>query len=319
MKLNVISARVPAGAETYKPEMTRTAVDVMLASHPLLPLVEFHDIIGDAEYVENNQNITGGAGRVKGTDFSAANAARDYQAPALKIFGDAKTIDQAEQRRGKNMNDFAQRVLTSLSRNAGLNFANKLVHGATSTSMWDGIAVLCAASQKLALATNGAVIPLGNSDANRALQQAFFEALDTIIGYVTGGVSALLVNSKLHARITNVYREAFTYVVTDATVGVPVPRYNGIPFVPMGYDASGNENLPFTETQGTGGSASTTCSSIYAVSFAEADQLSVASNTGVNVYFSKSGEKYRINPEGDFVPTLFSTKAIAALTGIKLS
>jgi hypothetical protein len=290
-------------------------VEAMLAAHPLLPFIEFHDIVGDAEYVENHVNVTGGTGRVKGSDFNASNVARDYQAPALKIFGDAKTIDQAEQRRGKNINDFAQRVVRSLGRNGGLNFANKLVHGASSTSMWNGVAALCDSGQKVALATDGAVIPGGNSDTNRALQQAFFEALDSMMSYVVGGVTVLLVNSRLHSRLTNVYREAFTFPITNSDVGVPVPRYNGVPFVPMGRDASGTENLPFTETVGQG----TTCSTIYAVSLAEADQLSVASNTGVNVYFSKTNEKYRINPEGDFVPTLFNTKAIAALTGIKLS
>ncbi len=315
MRLQAISSRVPAGADSYKPEMTRMAVEAMLASHPLLPLVEFHDIIGDAEYVENNVNVTGGTGRVKGTDFSASNVARDYQAPALKIFGDARTIDQAEQRRGKNLNDFLQRVLMSLSRNAGLNFANKLVHGTSSTSMWNGIAALCDSGQKLALATDGAVIPGGNSDTNRALQQAFFEALDTVISYVVGGASAVLVNSRLHARLTNVYREAFTFPIGNSDVGMKIPSYGGLPFVPMGRDASGNETLPFTETVGQG----TTCSSIYVVSLAEGDQLSVASNTGINVYLSKSEEKYRLTPEGDFVPTLFNTKAVAALTGIKLS
>lgn len=314
MRLNVISSRVPAGADTYKPESTRAFAEGMMAAHPLIPLLEFHDIVGDAEYVENAVSVAAGTGRVKGTDFTASNVARSYQAPALKIFGDARTIDQAEQRRGKNLNDLIQRILKSASRSVGLNFAYQLMHGSTSTSMWDGIAALCDSGQKTALATNGAVIPAGNSDTNRALQQAFFEALDIAISYCSG-CNAILLNSKLHSRLTNVYREAFTFPITNSDVGVQVPFYNGVPFIPMGRNASGTEALPFSETQGT----ATTASSIYPVALAEADLLSVATNTGVNVYLSKDGEKYRVTPEGDFVPTLFDTKAISALTGIKLS
>jgi len=159
------------------------------------------------------------------------------------------------------------------------------------------------------------VIPRGNSDANRALQQAFFEALDEMLLKVIGGNPVILVNSALHARVTNVYKEAFTWLITDASAGVPIPYYNGKPFVPMGVNASGSPILPFTETTGT----STTCSSIYGVSLAEADQFSIATNTGINVYLSKVNEKYRVNPEGDFVPTLFSDLAVAALQGIKLA
>lgn len=315
MKLNVVSGRSPVGQESYQPEMTRQAVQVMMQSHPLIPFLEFHEIIGDAEYVEKSSNVTGGTGRVKGTDFSASNVAPDYIAPALKIFGDAKTIDQAEQRRGKNVQNFALRLLNSLSRNGALNLANKLIHGSTSTSMWDGLAAICPAGQKIDIATNGAVIPPGNSDTNRALQQAFFEALDALILKVIGGIPVILVNSKLHARITNIFREAFTTPMTTSEFGVNVPYYNGRPFIPMGVDASGNEILPFTETVGT---STTSCSSIYAVSIAEADLFSIATNTGLNVYFSKVNEKYRINPEIDLVPTLFSDLAVAKLQGLKL-
>ena len=316
MRLTEISARTPAGAENYKPVMVREGVNVMMASHPLIRLLEFYDMVGDAEYVETENDATGGTGRQKGSNFTAGEEEREYATPALKIFGDSKTIDQAEQRRGKNMNNFSTRVLRRLSRGIGRNFVGRLIDGTASTTMWDGIATICPAGQKIALATNGAVFPRGNSDSNRAAQQAFFEALDEMIAMISGDVSALLVNSKLHSRITNVYKESFTFPHGETGVGKLLPYYNGtIPFVSMGKDGGKNEILPFTETQGT----SNTCSSIYGVSLAEGDSLSIGSNTGFNVYYSKSDEKYRMTEEGDFVPTLFDDEAIAALTGIKVA
>ncbi len=315
MKLNVISGGVPAGSDTYMPEMTRVGVEVFLKSHPLMQFLEFFDMIGDASYVQRGSDASGGVGRVKGTDFSASNEVGDWGTPALKIFGDSKTIDQAEQRRGKNLTDFANRTLRSLARYQAWNFAEKFVSGTSSTSMWDGIATLCQAGQKVTLAAAGQVMPPGNSDANRALQQAFFEALDVAISYCLGGPQVILMNSKLVSRITNVYKEAFTVPEDQAQVGVKIPFYNGIPVIPMGRNSSGIEILPWTETQG----ASSTCSSVYIVSLGEADQLSVGTNTGYNAYLSKVAEKYRVTFEGDFVPTLFHNKCISALIGTKLA
>jgi hypothetical protein len=314
MKLNVISGRVPAGSDTYMPEMTRAGVETFMQSHPLMQFLEFYDMVGDAAYVQRGSDASGGVGRAKGTDFSAGTESGDWGTPALKIFGDSKVIDQAEQRRGKNLADFANRMLTSLARYQAWNFAEKFVSGATSTSMWDGIAALCQAGQKVTLAAAGQAIPAGNSDANRALQQAFFEALDVAISYCLGGPQVILMNSKLVSRITNVYKEAFTVPEDQQQVGVKIPFYNGIPIVPMGRNASGTEILPWTETQG----ASTTCSSIYILSLGEADQVSVGTNTGFNAYLSKASEKYRVTFEGDFVPTLFHNKCISALIGTKL-
>ena len=315
MKLSAISELVPAGAETYMPEMTRKGVEVFMKSHPLNQFLEFYPIIGDAGYVQRDSDASGGVGRVKGTDFTAGTEVGDWGTPALKIFGDSKQIDQAEQRRGKNISSLADRMLVSLAMYQAWNFAEKFISGTVSTSMWDGIAALCVAGQKNPIATNGAVIPGGNSDANRALQQAFFEALDVTIGMVVGGAEAILVNSKLHSRLTNVYKEAFTVPEGQEQYGVRIPYYNGVPVIPMGRNSSGTEILPFTETQGTSTNA---CSSIYVVAFGEEHSVSVGTNTGYNAYLSKVAEKYRVTFEGDFVPTLFHNKAVAALQGLKL-
>jgi hypothetical protein len=204
--------------------------------------------------------------------------------------------------------------LLSLARYQAWNFADKFVSGATSTSMWDGIATLCQSGQKVTLATNGAVVPGGNSDANRVLQETFFEALDKAISYCLGGPQVILMNSRLVSRITNIYKEAFTVPEGQMQVGVKIPFYNGVPIVPMGRNSSGTEILPFTETVGSG----TTCSSIYVLSVGEADQLSVGTNTGFNAYLSKTAEKYRVTFEGDFVPTLFHNNCVSALVGVKI-
>ena len=73
MKITEISGRVPAGAETYMPEMTRVGAETFMKSHPLMPFLEFYDMVGDAAYVQRDSDASGGIGRVKGTDFSAGN------------------------------------------------------------------------------------------------------------------------------------------------------------------------------------------------------------------------------------------------------
>lgn len=312
MRLAQVSAIVPPNDGGYLQENTRRVVEIMLASHPLMQYLEFYTHIGNADTPRSRGTSSGGAFRAKGSDYSASDVTPQFGATALKIFGDAFTVDQADIRRSIDIDGYISDELAVYAEEQTYNFTEQLVHGAGTGNAFTGIAGLCDSEQKVALATNGDTVPLGNSDANRTKQQAFFEKLDKAINKTRGGARIIMMNSDLLSRITNIYREAFRWI---AGVGENIPTYKGIPVIPMGYDADGNEILPFNETQGS----STTCSSIYIVSPGQKTKFTIATNTGVNVYLSKENEKRRVTVEGDFDPNKLDAKAISAVTGIKLA
>lgn len=312
MKFAEVSAIKPPKDAGYMPESTRLVVNTMLESHPLWQFLEFYTHIGNADSPRSRGVSTGGTFRALDSDYTASTATPQFGSTSLKIFGDSFVVDQAHVRRSIDIDGYIADELAVFAEEGSYNFMKELVHGSGSGNAWTGVVGRCTAAQKVFLDTDGAVVPLGNSDANRQLQQEFFEALDRAIRKTRSGQRVIMLNSALHSRITNIYREAFRWV---AGVGEQVAFYNGIPVIPMGDDASGNEILPFTETRGN----NSDCSSIYIIAPGQKRKFTIATNTGMNVYFSKEGEKRRVTPEGDFDPIRLDIKSISAVGGIRLA
>lgn len=311
MKLAQISAIAPPNDASYMAQNTRMVVDIMIQTHPLIQFLEFYPHTGNADTPRSRGVSTGGQYRAVGTDFTATAVTPQYGSTSLKIFGDAFTVDQAHIRRGIDIEGYIMGELRVYAEEGTYNFVEQIVHGAGSGNAWTGIAGRCVSGQRVYMATNGAALPLGNSDTNRTAQQVFFEKLDQAIAKTRGGNRFIIMNSTLHSRVTSVYREAFRWV---AGVGEQVPFYNGIPVVPAGYDADGNEILPFSETRGT----SNITSSVYVVAPGEKTKFTIASNTGINVYMSTIGQKREVTVEGDFDPITLDSKCIAAVSGVLL-
>lgn len=314
MNFKEICALAPKDDEFYDQELTQFLVNTMLETHPMLSMLLFYPIVGNAENKRRQSTATGGVFRTEGNDYTAAPTTPVYTTPTLRVFGDRIRIDQAYTRRGLDIPSLIMHDLAQFARNLAFGFVNQLINSPGTTNTFAGIRTLVVAGQTVNQGPNGAVLPTGNSDSNRSAQQAFFETLDRAIALTRPGKRFLIVPDQLLSRMTNVYREAFTYTDNMQLVGQRILNYMGIPVVSAGYDEAGNSIMPFNETLGT----STNCSSVYVVSAGEGYNYSIASNIGFSVSVNKVGVLHELIVEGDFVPTLFDDKAIARFNGIRL-
>jgi len=315
MNFREICSIVPKDDEFYSEELTQVAVSAMLEAHPIFSQLEFYTIIGNAENRRKQSTATGGVFRTEGSDYTAAPTTPVYVTPTLKVFGDRLRVDQAYARRGLDIPSLIVRDTEQLARNIAYAFVDNLINADGTGNKFVGIRTLAVASGTVNQGANGAVLPNGNSDSNRAAQQAFFETLDRAIALTRPGKRFLIVPDQLLSRMTNVYREAFSYTDNMQLVGQRILTYMGIPVISAGYNEAGNPIMPFNETLGT----STNCSSIYVVSVAEGYNYSIASNSGFSVSVNKAGVLHEIILEGDFAPTLHDDKSIARFNGIRLS
>lgn len=97
---------------------------------------------------------------------------------------------------------------------------------------------------------------------------------------------------------------------------MPVKYFNGVPVVPAGYDRFGDRIIGHAETVGN----ASTCTSVYAVRFGERADLSIATNTGLEVVdLGLVGNFYTHRVEFDAAPVLLNNKAAARLEGIIIS
>jgi hypothetical protein len=308
------ASAIPVDDEFYSPELTQVLVDSMLENAPLLSVLEFYQIIGNAENKRRQSTATGGVFRAEGSDYTAAATAPDYVSPVLRVFGDRYRVDQAFVRRGLDIPSLVVRDVQQLGRNLAFGLVNQIITGTGTAPQFFGIRNLVPTLQTTEQGVNGAILPNGNSDANRATQQVFFETLDRAIAMTRPGKRFLLAPDRLISRMTNVWREAFSFTDDPVNAGRRLLTYMGVPIISAGYDEAGNEIMPFNEPLGT----STNCSSIYCVATGEEMNYSIATNSGFGVSLSKVGVFHEGIAEADLAPTSFDNKAIARFRGIRL-
>ena len=167
--------------------------------------------------------------------------------------------------------------------------------------------------QKITAAENGLAVPLGNDNASKTAQQKFLEAINQLIQKVDGGAQALFMNAFVLSRLTTIAREFIQW--QPNTFGMLVPYYNGVPLRDAGYDKTGDLVIPNDETVGNNND----CTSVYAVRFGEAGDLSIATNVGVEVKdLGLVGVHYTHSVEFDADLVLLNDLAVARLEGIEV-
>ncbi len=307
MRLNQISAG---------DELTQLVVKKMTEKANVLLFAEFYSIFGNAEYTRKTATASGGKFRSLDSDYDLNVITPAFASPALKILGDHVQVDQAHERRGKDINSVRASELLNFAANLGREFQNYFFNGNSTdeAEQFDGIKKLVPAFQKITAAQNGLSIDLGNSDAAKGRQQKFLELLDTLIGSIDGGAQVVYMDSKTLARLTTIAREFFT-TQPDA-FGRPIKYYNDIPVLPSGYDNAGNRVIEHAEACGSANN----CTSIYAVRFGERSDLSIATNIGVDVRdLGLVGSFFTHKAELDAAPVVLNDKAVGRLEGIIIS
>ncbi|MFE9335269.1 major capsid protein [Streptomyces sp. NPDC007063] len=299
-------------------DLQRGVLETFVQESPVLDRLPFMTIQGNA-YAYNQENT------LPNVEFRAVNAGYSettgtvvQKSESLVILGGDADVDRFIVQTRGNLND--QRALQTRMKvkAASYFFQDKFINGDVSggdTNGFDGLKVRLTGSQVMPAATNGLGPVAGGHD--------FFDALDALIAAVpglSGGNGALYANAAVIAKIkSSARRLGGVEMIREALTQKMVATYNGIPLLDMGQTPAGADILPQTETEGT---ASGTCSSIYAVKFgqAEGDQaVTGLTNGGVQVMdLGQLQEKplYRTRLEFYTGLATFGGRAAARLTGV---
>ncbi|MEW6654446.1 MAG: major capsid protein [Bacteroidota bacterium] len=294
---------------------TTTVVNTMVENSNILSIAEFYSMVGNADYKRKAAAANGGKFRPLNTDYADNQVNPEFANPVLVIFGDKVEVDRAHERRGSDVPSVRASMLIDFAKNLGKNFQNYFFNGdkAADEKQFNGLKKIIPAGQILTPEADGLAVPLGNSDTNKSLQQAFLEALDTLIGSVDGGAQAIAMDSDMVSRLTRIAEAQVQWAVDE--FGKPLAKYNGVPIIPAGFDSAGNKIIKHDEVCG----AANDTTSIYAFRFGEESDLSIATSVGVEVKdLGLVGVHYTHSVDFDLDLTLLRNRSVARLKGLRI-
>jgi len=295
--------------------ITTSVRNQMMLKCFLLQFVEFYSIVGNADYSRKKSTATGGQFRAVNADYVNDPTDPTFANPTLKIFGDLVKTDRAHERRGSDIASVRTTDLLNFAGQLGKQFGKYFINGDSEVDakQFNGLKKIMPAGQISTPAVNGISVPLGNSDSAKSAQQKFLEYLDNLIGSIDGGAEALILDATVISRLTRIAEGNINRSLDD--FGRPVTKYGDTILIPSGFDNAGGKVITQTETCGT----SNDCTSIYAVRFGEAENLSMATNTGVDVKdLQLVGVHWTYSVDFDLDTALLNDKAIGRMQGIRL-
>lgn len=299
--------------------LTALTIASMESAAPILQYAQFYSMQGNADNLTKPSTMAGGSERDINDDYDGETTEREGVDLTLRIMGDKVKTDVALSRRGYTIQDERVRQLESFSKGLGRHLTNRIVNGSGNSGQITGLTTLITGAQvKKFVGDNGGQVNLGNSDTAKAQQQAFLEALDELIQGVDGGAEVLVMNYKAIARLKAIAREYVTLQTVESFgFKTVLDTYNGVPIINAGYAKDGSTLIiPSTETLGT---ASGICTSIYALRFGEKENLTYATNKGVQVKdMGVVGVHYTTLVDFDIEQSLVNPKAAARLKGVIL-
>lgn len=303
------------------PTLRALAMNAMIGAAPLIDYMEFYSMQGAADKLPKAADAVGGSARAINSDYTGVETAPlETDSIGLKILGDKIKTDHAYERRGQSIGSERARQLTSFCEGFGRHYVDQFFNGDNTGTNLNGVKALVDSTMLKTFDTeNGGEVPLGNSTTNKTQQQKFLEALDELCGLLDSEPSCLAMNRKAIARLRTIGREYITTTSIQSILGnkMELISYNGVPIVPIGYKkaASSGLVLPNTETCGTSTSA---CTSIYALKFGEATDITIETNVGLIVKdLGLIPPHYVTEIEIDSNIILQNVKALARLQGLK--
>ena len=319
MKINQISK----GSSVDTPQALQTlAVSEFVSQFPLANFIEFYQITGNADTPRKvDAGITAGDTRTIGTDYTAKLNTPGFGAIALKIYGDKVKTDIAYQRRGIDIGSQRAMDLANFSRSLGRYFMNAIINDELGVETFSGIKEQATAlSRKIVYSSdNGGSLPSGNGNTEVKAQMAFLETLDSQIEDVMNGPMVILANGAFIARLESIGKNFVNTSIAQDIYGTNqvVKSYKGIPLVNAGFkaDASGLV-IPNNEVEGT----SSDCTSIYLLRFGEMQDVTFATNVGLDIKdLGLVGTEYITMVEFDVDMAVLNDKAFKRIAGIRLS
>lgn len=233
----------------------------------------------------------------------------------LKVFGGAFEIDRIIAGMGGIVDEVAWQSAQKVKAASAL-FSDTIINGNTSTNedVFDGLDVALTGSAT-EMNASGTAIDLSTSANVTTNYVAFLDQLDEFLGELDGTPDALLVNSKMAAKLRAVARRASMYQTTKDNWGRQVEYYGNIPFVDVGAKAGSNDPIIATDTSGN--------TSIYAVRFGmdAFHAISMAGQPPVRIWlpdFSTAGAVKKGEVEMVAGCALKTTKSCGVLRKIKV-
>lgn len=233
----------------------------------------------------------------------------------LKVFGGAFEIDRIIAGMGGIVDEVTWQANQKVKAASAL-FSDTIINGNSSTNadVFDGLDVAITGSST---EVDAGGLDLSTSAAVTTNYMAFLDTLDEFLGNLDGTPSALLVNSKMAAKLRAVARRASMYQTTKDNYGRQVEMYGNIPFIDLGAKAGSNDPIIATES-------STGKTSIYAVRFGmdAFHAISMAGQPPVKIWlpdFSTAGAVKKGEVEMVAGCALKTTKSCGALRGIKVA
>lgn len=321
MRLTALSGAVP-GQTNQNPELRNLVMANMTAAAPWLAQAEFYTYAGSADAPAKNAGAVGGSKRSLNGTYTGSATAPAFGASDLKIYGDEIKTDIAYERRLQSIGGERRRQLESFGKAVGRTLTDDMINGsgAGTPKAIPGLLTLMPSGQKIILGggANGDTVTLGNDNTARGKQQQYIEALLELCRRVRDGAGLIFMNYKAMARTFTIAREYVTYQSVQNAIGEPMvlASFNGVPVLDPGYKQDDSTLvLPNTLTCGT----STDCTSIIAVRYGEKQDLTWATNVGVQVADKGIiGTQYVTMVDFDIDQVLLNDRAVAELDGVRI-
>lgn len=249
-------------------------------------------------------------------EYTPSEVQKQRYTTDLKVFGGAFEIDRIIAGMGGIVDEVTWQANQKVKAASAL-FSDTIINGDTASNadVFDGLDVALTGSAT-EINADGDAIDLSTSANVTTNYTAFLDALDEFLGELDGTPDALLVNSKMAAKLRAVARRASMYQTTKDNYGRQVEYYGNIPFVDVGAKAGSND--PIIATNGSEGTTS-----IYAVRFGmdAFHAISMAGQPPVKIWlpdFSTAGAVKKGEVEMVAGCALKTTKSCGVLRNIKV-
>lgn len=294
-------------------------IDEFAKSSYLLNNIPFDDVVSP---LGGGATMTYGYTRLVTQPTAAFRAVNEEYTPQevkkqrytvdLKIFGGAFEIDRIIAGMG-GIVDEVQLQAAQKAKAASALFCDTVINGdsATNAKAFDGLDVALTGTDTEVTTT----ADLSTSALVTTNYMAFLDEFDEFLSNLNGTPDALLMNSKMAAKMRAVARRAGMYQTAQDAYGRTVEQYGGIPFVDLGAKPGSNDPI-------IGITAGKT--DIYAVRFGldAFHAISMAGQPPVRMWlpdFSTAGAVKKGEVEMTAAVALKTSKSCGVLRGTKVS
>lgn len=294
-------------------------IDEFAKSSYLLNNIPFDDVVSP---LGGGATMTYGYTRLVTQPTAAFRAVNEEYTPQevkkqrytvdLKIFGGAFEIDRIIAGMG-GIVDEVQLQAAQKAKAASALFCDTVINGdsATNAKAFDGLDVALTGTDTEVTTT----ADLSTSALVTTNYMAFLDEFDEFLSNLNGTPDALLMNSKMAAKMRAVARRAGMYQTTQDAYGRTVEQYGGIPFVDLGAKPGSNDPIVATTAGKT---------DIYAVRFGldAFHAISMAGQPPVRMWlpdFTTAGAVKKGEVEMTAAVALKTSKSCGVLRGVKVA